>query len=147
MSQDLSGATSFLIVSSALVLYVPYFLPSLMTPAVGLLYSGLSNSKDALNIFMLSMLSYIVVSIQWVLFGFSLSFSETGSSIIGDLSHAGMVSIGLKPLMLTAPQVPSIAFALYQLQFATITVAIIVSLCVPYSSLVERQGVLKFFLQ
>jgi Amt family ammonium transporter len=128
-------------------LYVPYFLPSLMTPAVGLLYSGLSNSKDALNIFMLSMLSYIVVSIQWVLFGFSLSFSETGSSIIGDLSHAGMVSIGLKPLMLTAPQVPSIAFALYQLQFATITVAIIVSLCVPYSSLVERQGVLKFFLQ
>jgi Amt family ammonium transporter len=101
-----------------------------MTPAVGLLYSGLSNSKNALNIIMLSMLSYIVVSIQWVLFGFSLSFSETGSAIIGDLSHAGMVSIGSSPLMLTAPQVPSIIFALYQLQFATITVAIIVSLLI-----------------
>lgn len=111
------ASTGFLVLSSALVM--------LMTPGVGLLYSGLSNSKNALSILMLSMLSYAVVTIQWVMFGFSFAFSETGSSFMGNFEFAGMTNIGSQALLLTAPQVPSIAFVLYQLQFATVTAAII----------------------
>ena len=113
----MSSSISFVLLSSALVF--------LMTPGVGILYSGLSSSKNALHIFILCMLSYVVVTIQWVMFGFSLAFSETGSSIIGDFNYIGMKNIGLNVMSLTAPQVPSIVFALYQLQFATVTVAII----------------------
>ena len=111
------ASTAFIVLSSALVF--------LMTPAVGLLYSGLSNSKNALTMIMLSMLAYAIVAIQWVVFGFSLTFSETGSFFMGDFSWAGMTQIGSQSLPLTAPQMPSIAFALYQLQFAAVTVAII----------------------
>lgn len=117
MDNDMSSSISFVLLSSALVF--------LMTPGVGILYSGLSSSKNALHIFILCMLSYVVVTIQWVMFGFSLAFSETGSSIIGDFNYIGMKNIGLNVMSLTAPQVPSIVFALYQLQFATVTVAII----------------------
>jgi ammonium transporter, Amt family len=111
------ASTAFLIICSALVM--------LMTPGVGLLYSGLSTSKNALTIIFLAMLSYAVVSVQWVLFGFSLAFSETGTSMLGNFDFAGFTSVGSQGLPLTAPQVPAIVFALYQLQFATVTVAII----------------------
>jgi Amt family ammonium transporter len=78
------------------------------------------------------MLSVSIVTIQWMLFGFSLSFSESGSSFIGNFKHGGMTHIGLKALELTAPSVPSIAFALYQLQFACLTPALI------FGSVAER---------
>lgn len=96
-----------------------------MVPGVGLLYSGLSGSKNALTIMMLSVLSYAVVSIQWVLFGYSLAFSETGSFFFGDFSMAGMKGVTSNAFLLTAPQIPGIAFVLFQLQFAAVTVAII----------------------
>lgn len=111
------ASTAFLILCSALVF--------LMTPGVGLLYSGLSSSKNALSILMLSMLSYAVVMIQWTLFGFSLAFSETGSFFMGNFDFGGLENVGAQALLLTAPQVPAVVFALYQMQFATVTVAII----------------------
>ncbi|KAJ3258485.1 hypothetical protein HK103_003607 [Boothiomyces macroporosus] len=110
-------STGFLVVCSALVM--------IMTPAVGLLYSGLSRSKNALTILMISCLCYAVVTVQWLLFGFSLTFSETGSTFIGNFALAGMDSVMDQALPLTAPTVPSIAYALYQLQFATVTLAIV----------------------
>ena len=110
-------STSFLILCSAFVF--------LMVPGLGLFYSGLSNYKNALSNIMIVMLVYCVVAIQWLMFGFSLSFSETGSPFIGNFDYAGLNSIEITPLELTAPQVPGIAFSLYQLQFAGITVAII----------------------
>ncbi|KAI8906808.1 ammonium transporter AmtB-like domain-containing protein [Gorgonomyces haynaldii] len=111
------ASTGFLIMSSALVF--------IMTPGVGLLYSGLSRSKNALTIIMLSYLSYAIVAIQWVIFGFSLAFSETGGLFIGDFNYAGLSNIGANAMLNTASTIPSIVFSLYQLQFATVTVAII----------------------
>ena len=121
-------STSFLILCSALVF--------LMVPGLGLFYSGLSNSKNALSNIMIVMLVYCVVAIQWLMFGFSLSFSETGSPFIGNFDYAGLNSIEINALELTAPQVPGIAFSLYQLQFAGITVAII------FGSVAERFRIL-----
>jgi ammonium transporter, Amt family len=111
------ASTGFVILCSALVMF--------MTPGVGILYSGLSRSKNALTIIMLSFLAYAIVTIQWVIFGFSLSFSETGNRFIGDLSWAGLTTITNQALPKTALTIPAIVFAIYQLQFATVTVAII----------------------
>lgn len=110
-------SSSYITMASALVF--------LMTPGLGLFYSGLSRSKNALSLIMICMLALAVVTLQWVLFGFSLSFSESGGVFIGNFDLAGMTKIGADALPLTAPAVPSIVFALYQLQFATITAALI----------------------
>jgi ammonia channel protein AmtB len=68
--------------------------------------------------------------------------------MLGDFSFAGLSSVGSQPLMLTAPQVPSIVFSLYQLQFAAVTVAIIVNASFSNNcSLAERQDASKFFPQ
>jgi len=71
------------------------------------------------------MLSYAVVSVQWIIFGFSLAFSETGGSFIGNFDMAGMTLVGSEALSQTAPQVSAIAFALLQLQVCAVTVAIV----------------------
>lgn len=110
------ASTAFIIMCTALVM--------VMTPAVGILYSGMTRSKNALTMVMLSFLCYSVVCIQWVIWGYSLAFSETGSSFIGDLAHAGLNKVGIQG-HLSGPNIPAIAFSLYQLQFATVTAAII----------------------
>lgn len=122
------ASTAFLICMSALVM--------IMTPGLGLFYSGLIRSKNALTIIMLCFLAYAVVAVQWVLLGFSLTFSETGSSFIGDFVYGGFRNVMWQSLLLTAPQVPVIVFALYQMQFATVTVAII------FGSVAERIRIL-----
>ena len=128
------ATTSFLITCSAMVM--------LMTPAVGIFYSGLSRSKNALTIIMISCLAYAVVTIQWVLFGFSLSFSESGSAIMGNFYFGGFQSVFETPLVHTAPLVSGVVFSLYQMQFASVTVAII------FGSVVERIRILPsiFFM-
>ena len=122
------ASTSFLIWCSAFVF--------LMVPGLGLFYSGLSDYKNALSNIMIVMLVYCVVAIQWLMFGFSLSFSETGSPFVGNFDYAGLSRVDLAPLELTAPQVPGVAFSMYQLQFAGITAAII------FGSVAERFRVL-----
>jgi Amt family ammonium transporter len=111
------ASIGFVLICSALVM--------LMTPGVGLLYSGLTRTKNALTMIMISFLAYAVVSVQWVIFGFSLTFSETGSPFIGNFDFAGFKDVFGQSLGLTAVSVPSIVFALYQLQFAAVTAAII----------------------
>jgi Amt family ammonium transporter len=100
---------------------------------VGLLYSGFSRSHHALSIILICCLCYAVVSIQWVIWGFSLGFSETSTSpFIGNLDWAGLEDVSWNGLPLTAPAIPAIAFSLFQLQFATVTVALI------FGSVIER---------
>lgn len=78
---------------------------------------------------MVCMLVYSVVGLQWVLFGYSLSFSETSSSsFIGNFEFGGLKGIGSQGLALTAPAIPAILFSLYQMQFATITAGISVQI-------------------
>ncbi|KAI8917260.1 hypothetical protein PhCBS80983_g03336 [Powellomyces hirtus] len=118
------ASTAFIIICSALVFF--------MTPGLGLFYSGMSRTKNALSLIMISMLSMSIITIQWVLFGFSLSFSETGGRFIGNFDMAGFKGLGASALPLTAPQIPGILFALFQMQFATITAALI------FGSVAER---------
>eukprot|EP00457_Paulinella_chromatophora_P005503 gb/GEZN01005520.1/.p1 GENE.gb/GEZN01005520.1/~~gb/GEZN01005520.1/.p1 ORF type:complete len:498 (+),score=53.71 gb/GEZN01005520.1/:57-1550(+) len=123
------ASISMLLNASALVF--------LMTPGVGLLYSGLSHHKNALVNMMMSVLAYAVVSIQWVCIGFTLCFDEhAANTFIGAFSMAGMKGVGANTLPSAAPMVPSIVFALFQLQFATVTCAII------FGSVVDRMKIL-----
>ncbi|RKO86703.1 ammonium transporter AmtB-like domain-containing protein, partial [Blyttiomyces helicus] len=118
------ASTGFLTWGAALVF--------IMTPGLGLFYSGMSGAKNALSLIMVCMLAFAVVTVQWVLFGFSLAFSESGGAFIGDFAHGGLKDVGSQAMMLTAPQVPSVAYSMYQLMFATITPALI------FGSVAER---------
>ena len=60
----------------------------IMTPGVGLFYAGMSKSSNALSLIFTSMLAMAVVTFQWFLFGFSISFSENGSPFIGTFEFA-----------------------------------------------------------
>lgn len=104
----------------------------IMTPGVGFFYGGLVRSKHALSTVFLSLISMAVVTLQWFIWGFSLSFSESGSPFIGNMEFAGLRNVGAAALTLTAPAVPGIAFMLYQLMFAAITPALM------FGSVAER---------
>lgn len=112
----------------------------IMTPGLGFFYAGMSRSKNALSMIMLSMMAMCVVTLQWVIFGFSLAFSEgdpkgVGSVFIGDSTYFGLKGLGYDALKI-APAVSGITFCLYQLQFATVTAAII------FGSVAERVRIL-----
>ena len=74
---------------------------------------------------MLCMMTMAVVTIQFFLFGFSLAFSETGGPFIGDFEAGALNTLGTHAFPHTAPQIPSVLFMLYQMQFATITASLI----------------------
>ncbi|KIY48454.1 ammonium transporter [Fistulina hepatica ATCC 64428] len=95
----------------------------LMIPGVGFFYSGLLRRKNALSMIWMSMVVIGVVSFQWFFWGFSLTFSETGSAYIGDLRYFGMKGVLEKPSIGSA-RIPSIVFSVFQLMFAAITPAL-----------------------
>jgi Amt family ammonium transporter len=101
-----------MLTSSALVL--------LMIPGVGFFYSGLARRKSALSLIWLSCMSICVVSFQWFFWGYSLTFSHTGSSYIGDLENIGFRNVLAAPSV-GSPKIPDLLFAIYQGMFAAIT--------------------------
>ncbi|MEV4435158.1 ammonium transporter [Streptomyces sp. NPDC049585] len=114
----MNGAdTAFVLISAALVM--------LMTPALAFFYGGMVRVKSALNMLMMSFISLGIVTVLWVLFGYSLAFGDdTGAGLLGDLGHAGFQ--GIHPDTLTGGKegIPVLAFALFQLMFAVITPAL-----------------------
>ncbi|KAI8917350.1 ammonium transporter AmtB-like domain-containing protein [Entophlyctis helioformis] len=68
----------------------------IMTPGVGLLYSGMARSKNALSLIMTSMLAMAIITLQWVIFGFSFTFSEGGSPLMGNFQFAGLQNVSEK---------------------------------------------------
>jgi Amt family ammonium transporter len=98
--------------SSALVL--------LMVPGVGFFYSGLARRKSALALIWLSLISIAVVGFQWFFWGYSLTFSHTGSAYIGDLTNFGLMKVLGQPSV-GSTKVPDLLFCLYQGMFAAIT--------------------------
>lgn len=115
---EISAAdTAWLLVSTALVL--------LMTPALALFYGGLVRSKNVLSTFMHSFFALGLVTIQWVVIGYSLAFAPSvgGAGIIGGLDHAFLAGVGLDPR--DGQTIPHLLFCAFQLMFAIITPALI----------------------
>ena len=111
-----AGDTAWLLVATALVL--------LMVPGLALFYGGLVRGKSALNTMLMSIAALALVSVQWVLGGYSLAFSA-GSPMIGGLGWSALAGVGAAPNATYAGLVPHALFAAYQMMFAGITVAII----------------------
>jgi ammonium transporter, Amt family len=91
-----------------------------MIPGVGFFYSGLARRKSALSLIYLAMMSTAVVSFQWFFWGYSLTFSHTGSVFLGDLSNFGLKDT-LAQTSVGSPKLPDLLFCLYQGMFAAIT--------------------------
>jgi ammonium transporter, Amt family len=112
-----AGDTAWILISTALVM--------LMTPGLAMFYGGMVRKKNVLGTIMHSFIAIAIVSIQWILFGYSLSFGPDVKGIIGDLSWAGLGNVALTPNADYAPTVPHLAFMAYQMMFAVITPALI----------------------
>ncbi|MCX7983856.1 MAG: ammonium transporter [Bacteroidetes bacterium] len=112
-----TGDTAWLLISTALVM--------IMTPGLALFYGGMVRKKNVLNTLLLSFIAIGVVTIQWVLFGYSLAFGKDVGGIIGDLSWIGLNGVGLEPNPDYAATVPHQLFMAFQLMFAIITPALI----------------------
>ncbi|MGO9015209.1 MAG: ammonium transporter [Dissulfurispiraceae bacterium] len=112
-----TGDTAFLLLSAALVM--------LMTPGLALFYGGMVRKKNVLGTIMQSFIAIAVVSLQWILYGYSLTFGPDVHGIIGNLDWIGLSGVGFEPNPAYAPTVPHIAFMIYQAMFAVITPALI----------------------
>ena len=110
-----SAATAWLLVSTALVL--------LMTPGLAIFYGGMVRSTGVLNMIMMSFISIPLVTVAWLLVGYSLAFSDgSAGGFLGGFAHMGMRGIGPDTLH---GQVPELLFATFQLSFAIITAALV----------------------
>ncbi|MGW1889027.1 ammonium transporter [Streptomyces sp. NPDC002004] len=110
-----TGDTAWLLAATALVL--------LMTPGLALFYGGMVRTKSVLNMLMMSFVSIALVTVVWLVAGYSLAFGDDAfGGLIGGLGHLGMAGIGPDALTGTAP---TLLFATFQLTFAIITAALI----------------------
>ena len=112
-----TGDTAWILVSTALVM--------LMTPGLALFYGGMVRGKNVLGTIMQSFIAIAIISIQWILVGYSLSFGPDINGIIGSLDWIGLNGVGIEPNPDYAPTVPHMAFMMYQAMFAVITPALI----------------------
>jgi Amt family ammonium transporter len=113
-----SGDTAWMIVSTALVM--------LMTPGLAFFYGGLVRRKNVLSIMMQCFMLLGVISIQWVLFGYSLAFGPDHGGVIGDFSWAALHGVGMTPNADYAGTIPHSLFMVFQMMFAVITPALII---------------------
>lgn len=114
----MNGAdTAFVLISAALVM--------LMTPGLALFYGGMVRVKSALNMLMMSFISLGVVTVLWVLYGYSLTFGgDIGAGLLGNLDLIGLRGISADTLTGGEEGVPVLAFAAFQLMFAVLTPAL-----------------------
>ncbi len=111
-----SGDTAWLLISSALVM--------LMTPALAFFYGGMVRQKNVLSTIMMSFAILALVSVLWVLYGYTMSFGSDRGGIIGALDWIGLTGVGQEPSSVYATTVPHLAFMAFQATFAIITVAL-----------------------
>ena len=111
-----TGTTAWLLTSTALVM--------LMTPGVGFFYGGLVRRKNFISMVALSFIVFALVSIQWVVMGYSLAFGQDIGGFIGDLQFAGLQGIGIEA---GEQGYPPLLFVAFQLVFAAIAMAIVTS--------------------
>jgi Amt family ammonium transporter len=110
-----SGDTAWMIVSTALVM--------MMTPAgLALFYGGMSRYKNLLNTFAMTFVAYCLASIVWMMWGYSMAFGPSKAGIVGGLENLFLAGIGVDSL---SGSIPTYVFALFQMTFAGITVALV----------------------
>ena len=112
-----TGDTAWILVSTALVM--------LMTPGLAMFYGGMVRRKNVLGTIMHSFIAIALVSLQWILCGYSLSFGPDVKGLIGSFSWIGLNGVGLTPNADYAPTIPHLLFMAYQMMFAVITPALI----------------------
>jgi Amt family ammonium transporter len=112
-----SGDTAWVLVSAALVM--------LMTPGLAFFYGGLVRRKNMLSVLMQCLMILCLISLQWVAFGYSLSFGP-GNSLIGGLKWLFLSGVGLVPNADYAATIPHEVFMMFQMMFAVITPALII---------------------
>ena len=112
------GDTAWMLMSTALVF--------LMIPGLGFFYAGMARSHSALSLIFLSMLALAIVSLEWFLWGYSLSFApDSTNPFIGNLRHISFFNLhSIDAIHPNAPNVPALVYAIYQSMFAAITPAI-----------------------
>ena len=113
-----SGDTAWMLVSTALVLVM-------IVPGLALFYGGLVRSKNVLSTVMHSFIVLCLVSVIWVLFGYSLAFGPDRGGVIGSLDWAGLSGVGAQPHPLYGATIPHGVFMLFQLMLAALTPALI----------------------
>jgi ammonium transporter, Amt family len=111
-----AGDTAWVLISAALVM--------LMVPGLAFFYGGLVRRKSSLNTLMMSMAALGVISVQWVLFGYSLAFSP-GSRLVGGFAWVAFSVVGANPNVTYAATIPHLVFAAFQMMFAAITIALV----------------------
>ena len=112
-----SGDTVFVLISAALVMF--------MTPGLALFYGGMVRSKNVLGTIMHSFFILGLVTLEWVLWGYSTAFGPDLGGVIGSLDWFGLSGVGLEPFKDYAATIPHQAFMVFQLMFAIITPALI----------------------
>ncbi len=111
------GDMAYVAVATLLVL--------IMTPALGFFYGGLVRRKNTLNTMMMSFICLAIFTVQWFLFGFSLSFGPDVGGVIGNLDWAFLSGVGLEANADYSETIPFILFCMFQLAFAILTPAIV----------------------
>jgi Amt family ammonium transporter len=124
--------TAWILISAALVM--------LMTPGLALFYGGMVRTKNVLGTIMQSFMVLALISLQWMLFGYSLAFGPSVGGIIGDLSWLGLRGVGLVPNPDYGATIPHQAFMIFQGMFAVITPALLMG------AIAERMKFKTFFV-
>ena len=112
-----TGDTAFILVSAALVMF--------MTPGLALFYGGMVRSKNVLGTIMHSFIILGLISVEWILWGYSNAFGPDLGGIIGSWDWFGLAGVGTEPYKDYSATIPHQAFMVFQLMFAIITPALI----------------------
>ncbi|MCS7142378.1 MAG: ammonium transporter [Aigarchaeota archaeon] len=113
-----SGDVSWILISTALVM--------IMTPGLGFFYAGLTRKKNVISTLAQCFVAIALISVIWVLWGYSLAFGPDRGGFIGGLEWFGFSGVGGEPNEGYAPTIPHSTFAIFQMMFAIITPALIV---------------------
>jgi Amt family ammonium transporter len=112
-----SGNTAWMLMSAAMVM--------LMTPGLGFFHAGLSGKKNTTNTILMSMMSMALVTVQWVLVGYSFTFGKGGNDTFGRFHEAALRNLGINTSDTYGSNIPNLIFVAYQNMFAQITPALI----------------------
>ncbi len=111
------GDTAWVLIATTLVM--------MMTPALAFFYGGMVRKKNVLSTLNMSFITICLISVQWVLIGYTLAFGSNIGGVVGSLNFLGLNGVGISPNPDYAPTIPHLAFAAYQMMFAIIAPALI----------------------